>query len=85
MWFINLARPGETGCLKNIACQQPGQARKYAAAGDILLKTTKTLSMQPDQNYEYMLQELQEAANWGMAGGRCDTFLCGAEKNKGDV
>ncbi|KAF2900114.1 hypothetical protein ILUMI_06074 [Ignelater luminosus] len=71
--------PGSNGCLQNVACQQPQQARKYAAAGDMLLRTAKTLSFEPDDNYEYVLQELQEAANWGSAGGECSRFKCGAE------
>lgn len=71
--------PGSNGCLQNIACQQPQQARKYAAAGDMLLRTAKTLSFEPGDNYEYVLQELQEAADWGSAGGECSRFKCGTE------
>ncbi|KAK4886098.1 hypothetical protein RN001_002369 [Aquatica leii] len=70
-------KPGDNGCLQNIACFQPQQARKYAAAGKMLLKTASTMSFNPDPNYEYVIQELQEAASWGSIGGDCNRYTCG--------
>lgn len=74
-----LGAPGKNGCLQNIACQQPNQAKRYAAAGDILLKMTRMLSSEePDLKYQYVLQELQESANYGISGGDCSKYQCGA-------
>lgn len=73
-----LGSPGDNGCLQNVACQQPQQAKKYVSAGDMLLKATKMLSVDPDRSYEYVLQEVEQAADVGLAGGDCARFVCGS-------
>ncbi|KAF7287203.1 hypothetical protein GWI33_002024 [Rhynchophorus ferrugineus] len=67
---------GDNGCLQTVACQQPHQAKKYVNAGDLLLKTAKVFSMDVDHNYEYVLREVDQAANVGMSGGSCRIFRC---------
>ncbi|KAF5308915.1 hypothetical protein FQR65_LT00615 [Abscondita terminalis] len=75
-------KPGDNGCLQSVACLQPQQARKYAAAGKMLLKTATSMSFNPDPNYQYVIQELQEAASWGSVGRDCNRYACGfKEKN----
>lgn len=78
--MVILGTPGDNGCFQNVACQQPQQARKYAAAGDLLVKAARTMSMDPGANYDYVLQELQEASSWGLTGGDCnERYRCGSE------
>ncbi|KAJ8976826.1 hypothetical protein NQ317_011822 [Molorchus minor] len=67
---------GSPGCLQNISCQQPHQSKKYVAAGDTLLKLAKVFSVETDMNYEYIIQEMDRAANVGLAGGSCQMFDC---------
>ncbi|XP_057670897.1 uncharacterized protein LOC130902662 [Diorhabda carinulata] len=67
---------GSTGCLQNVACQQPLKAKKYSAAGDLLLKFSKLFSLTTDLEYDMVLQELEQASNVGLAGGSCDKFEC---------
>lgn len=75
--------PGNNGCLQNIACQSPQQAKRYAAAGDMLLKVVRMVtSEEPEQKYQYILQELQEAANIGVKGGDCARYTCGTERKR---
>ncbi|KAK5643573.1 hypothetical protein RI129_007418 [Pyrocoelia pectoralis] len=74
-------KPKDNGCLQNIACLQPQQARKYAAAGKMLLKTASSMSINADPSYEQVLQELQEAASWGSVGGDCKRYSCGVKGN----
>ncbi|KAB0800172.1 hypothetical protein PPYR_08052 [Photinus pyralis] len=74
-------KPNDNGCLQNIACLQPQQARKYAAAGKMLLKTASTMSIHADPTYDQVLQELQEAASWGSVGGDCKRYSCGLKEN----
>ncbi|XP_072383824.1 uncharacterized protein [Diabrotica undecimpunctata] len=67
---------GSSGCLQNIACQQPLKAKKYAAAGDLLLKFSKMFSLTRDLEYDMVVQELEQASNVGLAGGSCSNFEC---------
>ncbi|XP_017775609.1 PREDICTED: uncharacterized protein LOC108561964 [Nicrophorus vespilloides] len=70
--------PGNNGCLQNIACRQPHQAKRYTAAGEMLLKASKMVNPEPSANYEFTLQEVQEAVKYGMAGGNCKArYNCG--------
>lgn len=69
--------------MQNIACQQPQQAKRYAAAADMLLKISKmVVSEEPDGKYYYVLQELQQAVNDGITGGDCSKYVCGAEREE---
>lgn len=71
--------PGKNGCLQNIACQDPEQAKKYVAAGDLLLKITRMLTLDdPDIKYNYVLKELQEAVKFGESRGNCNKYVCGS-------
>lgn len=74
MWIAG--SPEDNGCLQNIACQQPEQAKKYAAAGDVLLKATKMFNLNPDDSYSYVLQQIEQSANVGMTGGDCTIYKC---------
>ncbi|XP_030763661.1 uncharacterized protein LOC115888180 [Sitophilus oryzae] len=74
--------PGDNGCLQSIACQQPYQAKKYVNAGDVLLKTAKMFSMNTDDNYDYVLKEVEQASNVGLAGGNCQTYRCSTTGNR---
>nr|XP_023029570.1 uncharacterized protein LOC111517587 [Leptinotarsa decemlineata] len=67
---------GSPGCLQNIACQQPEQAKKYINAGDLLLKISKMFKIETNMDYNYILQEMEEASNVGLAGGRCSDYEC---------
>ncbi|XP_060531547.1 uncharacterized protein LOC132705131 [Cylas formicarius] len=69
--------PGNNGCLQNVACQQPQQARKYVNAGDLLLKAAKMFALDPDVNYDYVIREVDQAATVGSSGGSCSRFKCG--------
>ncbi|KAJ8950990.1 hypothetical protein NQ318_006374 [Aromia moschata] len=71
---------GSPGCLQNISCQQPQQAKKYTAAGEMLLKLAKMFSIDADMNYEYIILEMDQAANVGLAGGTCERFECSSNK-----
>lgn len=73
--------PGSPNCLQNISCQQPQKAKKYVAAGDLLLKAAKVFSLSPDVNYHYVLQGMDQAANVGIAGGNCSAYQCGSKEN----
>ncbi|RZC38362.1 hypothetical protein BDFB_009121 [Asbolus verrucosus] len=66
--------PGDNGCLQNVSCRQPQQAKRYVAAGDVLLKATQMLSVDPDRSYQYVLKEVEQAADIGLAGGDCARF-----------
>ncbi|KAG5897154.1 hypothetical protein JTB14_020883 [Gonioctena quinquepunctata] len=68
---------GSPGCLQNIACQQPEQAKKYINAGDLLLKMSKMFNVNTNMDYDYILQEMEQASNVGLAGGSCSNFECG--------
>lgn len=49
----------------------------------MLLKIAKmVISEEPDGKYLYVLQELQEAVNDGVAGGDCSKYVCGAERRE---
>ncbi|XP_044254731.1 uncharacterized protein LOC123005157 [Tribolium madens] len=74
--------PGDNGCLQNVACQQPQQAKKYVSAGDMLLKATKMLALDPDRSYEYVLKEVEQAADVGLTGGDCARFRCGLNEKQ---
>ena len=74
--------PGDNGCLQSVACHQPQQAKKYVAAGDMLLKASKVMSLNPDRSYEYVLKEVEQAADVGLAGGDCSRFTCGLGTDK---
>lgn len=76
IWF-----PGSPGCLQHIACQQPQKAKKYVAAGDLLLKAAKVFSLNTDVNYHYVLQGMDQAANVGLASGKCSAYQCGTKDN----
>ncbi|CAH1110539.1 unnamed protein product [Psylliodes chrysocephalus] len=67
---------GSSGCLQKIACQQPEKAKKYAAAGDLLLKVSKMFSLKTSLDYDISIQELEQASNVGLAGGSCGSFEC---------
>lgn len=67
---------GTPGCLQNISCQQPHQAKKYIAASEMLLKVAKMFSMNTDVTYDYVIQEMEQAANVGLARGSCSRFEC---------
>lgn len=69
--------PGDNGCLQSVSCRQPEQAKKYTTAGEVLLKTSKMLALGPDVTYAKVLQEVEEAADVGLAGGDCSRFVCG--------
>lgn len=73
---------GSSSCLQNIACLQPHQAKKYVAAGDLLLKGAKLFSFNPDINYDDVLKEMDHASNVGLAGGKCSTFYCSSNKQR---
>ncbi|KAK9876500.1 hypothetical protein WA026_013875 [Henosepilachna vigintioctopunctata] len=51
---------GNRGCVQNIACLQPEHAKKYAEAGEILLRTTKLFSIETDVNYGNILRKLNK-------------------------
>lgn len=69
--------PGDNGCLQSVSCRQPSQAKKYTTAGEVLLKTSKMLALNPDVGYAQILQEVEQAADIGLAGGDCSRFVCG--------
>ncbi|XP_066259888.1 uncharacterized protein [Euwallacea similis] len=73
--------PGDNGCLQNIACHQPKQAKKYVNAGDVLLKAFKMFGYQADDTYDYIIREVDRAANVGLAGGKCEGFRCDNSSN----
>lgn len=75
--------PGDNGCLQNIACQKPEEAKRYLLAGDVILKTARTMSVKPDESYFYVLQELEEAIRYGMRNGDCNRYVCGAKNQIG--
>ncbi|KAL1506035.1 hypothetical protein ABEB36_005470 [Hypothenemus hampei] len=77
--------PGNNGCLQNISCHQPEQAKKYVNAGDVLLKAAKMLSYQTDDVYEYIIKEMDHAANVGIAGGNCGIFRCDNDANNNNI
>lgn len=62
--------------MKLVACQGPQQARRYAAAGEMLLKASKMFTEEDDTSYEMTLNELGQAANYGLNGGDCKVFKC---------
>ncbi|KAH1026635.1 hypothetical protein HUJ05_000269 [Dendroctonus ponderosae] len=74
--------PGDNGCLQNIACHQPVQAKKYVNAGDVLLKAAKMMAYSTDDTYEYVIKEVDHAANVGIAGGNCNIFKCDQSNNR---
>ncbi|XP_049825695.1 uncharacterized protein LOC109595031 [Aethina tumida] len=75
-------RPGENGCLQKISCKQPEQAKRYVAAGDMLIKAARMFTLDPDPSYDYVLQEVDNAAELGRNGGDCEQFVC--ESNHGN-
>lgn len=78
--LLFLGTPGNNGCLKQVACQDPQQAQKYAMAGSTLLRISKMFSLQPDATYELALKELEDAANSGLSGNDCQRYKCGQEE-----
>uniref|UniRef100_A0AAR5NZS6 Uncharacterized protein n=1 Tax=Dendroctonus ponderosae TaxID=77166 RepID=A0AAR5NZS6_DENPD len=67
---------------RNIACHQPVQAKKYVNAGDVLLKAAKMMAYSTDDTYEYVIKEVDHAANVGIAGGNCNIFKCDQSDNR---
>lgn len=78
--MVILGTPGNNGCLKQVACQDPQQAQRYVTAGTALLKISKMLSLQSDQTYEIALKELEDAANSGASGNDCQRYKCGQDE-----
>lgn len=77
--FFCIGYPGKNGCLQHIVCQEPQQAKRYGAAGDLLLKLTRMLSSEePDIKYNYVLKEIQEAVKYSENGGDCTKYICGS-------
>lgn len=81
MKVITLGAPGDYGCLKQVACQDPQQAQKYVMAGNAVLKASKMLSLEPDHVYEIALKELDEATNSGANGNDCLQYKCGRNED----
>ncbi|KAL3266889.1 hypothetical protein HHI36_011039 [Cryptolaemus montrouzieri] len=67
---------GNHGCLQNIACHQPDQAKKYADAGEILLRASKLFAIETGDNYDIALKKLERAADIGRNNGDCSVFMC---------
>ncbi|KAI4463616.1 multiple coagulation factor deficiency protein 2 neural stem cell derived neuronal survival protein [Holotrichia oblita] len=74
--------PGDNHCLQFIACQGPQQARRYVAAGEMLLKATKMFTDEDDPSHEVTINELRQAANFGLNGGDCNRYSCKNDSTK---
>ncbi|XP_071056607.1 uncharacterized protein [Onthophagus taurus] len=68
--------PGENECLRFVACSEPQQARRYITAGETLLKLSKMFVTEENHVYKMSLNELRQAAGYGISGGDCNRFSC---------
>lgn len=76
---------GENECMKSIACKDPELAKKYLTASEMLIKISKMMSFQPDENYKNTFESLQEAVNEGLSLGDCSKFQCGNNETNNGV
>ncbi|GJQ82847.1 hypothetical protein Trydic_g2586 [Trypoxylus dichotomus] len=68
--------PGDNQCLQFVACQGPQQARRYVAAGEMLLKASKMFTDEDNPTHEMTLNELRQAASFGLNAGDCNRYAC---------
>lgn len=68
--------PGDNGCLQHVACKNPQEAKKYAAAGEMALEVSAIIYDKSNPLYESTLRDLRRALNAGLSGGDCNIFSC---------
>ncbi|KAL1138399.1 hypothetical protein AAG570_008463 [Ranatra chinensis] len=71
-------------CLHRVACQEPAKAKQYLAAAKILLRAGKMFEpvLPYDSKYERLVEDMQEAVDFGTKYGTCGQKYTCSENRK---